>query len=57
VITILDTEMTDLIHSVSKMLSSLKEKGKNKALWWNNRSIILRTASQYAGGSVQSDLR
>ena len=57
VITILDTEMTGLNHSVSKMLSSLKEKGKNKVLWWNNRSIILHTASQYAGKSVQSNLR
>lgn len=57
VITILDTEMTELIHSVSKMLSSLKEKGKNKVLWWNNRSIILHNASQYAGESVQSDFR
>ena len=57
VITILDTEMTELIHSVSKMLSSLKEKGKNKVLWWNNRSILLRTASQYAGESVQSGFR
>jgi hypothetical protein len=56
-ITILDTEMTELIHSVSKMLSSLKEKGKNKVLWWNNRSIILHAASQYAGESVQSDFR
>ena len=57
VITILDTEMTELIHSVSKMLSSLKEKGKNKVLWWNNRSLLLRTASQYAGESVQPDFR
>jgi len=57
VITILDTEMTELIYSVSKMLSSLKEKGKDKVLWWNNRSIILHTASQYAGESVQSDFR
>ncbi len=56
VITILDTEMTELIHSVSKMLSSLKEKGKNKILWWNNRSILLRTASQYDGQSVRPDL-
>jgi hypothetical protein len=55
VITILDTEMTELIHSVSKMLSSLKEKGKNKVLWWNNRSLLLRTASQYAGESVLPD--
>ena len=55
VITILDTEMTELVHSVSRMLSSLKEKGKNKVLWWNNRSVLLRTASQYAGESVRPD--
>ena len=47
IITILDTEMTELFQSVSNMLSSLKEKGKNKVLWWNNRSVLLRTASQY----------
>jgi hypothetical protein len=33
--------------------NALKEKGKNKILWWNNRSVLLRTASQYAGESVQ----
>ena len=38
-ITILDTEMTELIQSVSKMLSSLKEKGKNKVL--DRYSIIV----------------
>ena len=57
VITILDTEMTELIHSVAGMLASLKEKGKNKVLWWNNRSILLRTASQYAGQNVRPDFR
>ena len=55
VITILDTEMTELIHAVSKMLNSLKEKGKNKVLWWNNRSLLLRTDSQYAATNVRSD--
>ena len=49
VIIILYTEMTELIHVVSKMLSSFKEKGKNKVLWWSNRCILLRTDSQYAG--------
>ena len=47
VITILDTEMTELIQSISNMLAALKEKGKNKVLWWNNRSVLLRTATQY----------
>ena len=57
VITILDAEMTDLIHSVSRMLVSLKEEGKNKALWWNNRSVLLSTAGQYSGQCVQPSLR
>ena len=47
VISILDGDGTELIHSVSKMLSRLKEKGKNKVLWWNNRSVLLRIADQY----------
>ncbi|MEA3225654.1 MAG: transposase [Planctomycetota bacterium] len=47
VVTILDTEMTELIQAVSNMLDTLKEKGKNKVLWWNNRSVLLRTANQY----------
>jgi len=45
VITILDTEITELVHFVSKMLSSLKEKGKNKVLWWNNRNVLLCNAA------------
>ncbi len=56
VITILDTEMTELIHAVSKMLSSLKENGKNKVLWWNNRSVLLRTNSQYDILTVRPDI-
>ena len=47
--TILDGEMTDLIQSTSAMLSSLKDRGKNKVLWWNNRSVLLCTANQYDG--------
>ncbi|MDP6736601.1 MAG: transposase [Nitrospinaceae bacterium] len=47
VVTILDTEMTELIQAVDNMLDSLKEKGKNKVLWWNNRGVLLRTANQY----------
>jgi hypothetical protein len=49
VVTILDGEMTDLIQSTSAMLSSLKDRGKNKVLWWNNRSVLLCTANQYDG--------
>ena len=47
VISILDGDGTELIHSVSKMLNVLKEKGKNKVLWWNNRSVLLRVEDQY----------
>ena len=47
VVTILDTEMTELIQAVSNMLDNLKEKGKNEVLWWNNRSVLLRTENQY----------
>ena len=47
VISILDGGDTSLVQSVSKMLSLLKEKGKNKVLWWNNRSVLLRVANQY----------
>lgn len=56
VITILDSQMTDIIESVSGMLASLKEKGKNKVLWWNNRSVLLRADSQYYAQSVQPNL-
>jgi len=56
VITILDSQMTDIIESVSGMLASLKEKGKNKVLWWNNRSVLLRADSQYYVQSVQPNL-
>jgi len=38
VLTILDREKKGTIENyVSKMLLSLKEKGGNKVLWWNNR--------------------
>ena len=47
VMSILDGEDTKLVHSVSQMLNKLKEKGKNKVLWWNNRSVLLRVANQY----------
>ena len=29
------------------MLLSLKEKEKNKVLWWNNRSVLLYAKNQY----------
>ena len=56
VITILDAEMTELIYAVSRILNSLKENGNNKVLWWNNRSGLLRTTSQYDILTVRSDI-
>jgi hypothetical protein len=47
VISILDGNATELVQSVSKMFSRLKEEGKNKVLWWNNRSVLLNVADQY----------
>jgi len=54
--TILDTEMTELIHSIACMLSTFKEKGKNKVLWRNNRSILLSTDGQYDSRGVRLEL-
>ena len=47
-LTILDSEMTGVTHAASTMLMRMKEQGKNKVLWWNNRSLILRACNQYA---------
>lgn len=48
ILTLLDRQKKGTIEDhVSKMLLSLKEKGKNKVLWWNNRSIFLCAKNQY----------
>ena len=48
ILTLLDWQKKETIEDhVSKMLLSLKEKGKNKVLWWNNRSIFLYAKNQY----------
>jgi hypothetical protein len=48
ILTLLDWQKKGTIEDhVSKMLLSLKEKGKNKVLWWNNRSIFLCAKNQY----------
>ena len=48
VLTILDWQKKGTIeYEVSKMLLSLKEKEKNKVLWWNNRSVLLYAKNQY----------
>ncbi len=41
--------MTGVTDAASKMLMRMKEEGKNKVLWWNNRSLVLRASDQYAG--------
>ncbi|GAJ05259.1 unnamed protein product, partial [marine sediment metagenome] len=48
-LTILDSEMSGVTDAASTMLMRMKEEGKNKVLWWNNRSLILRARNQYAG--------
>ncbi|MFV9645101.1 MAG: hypothetical protein ACNYWU_04690, partial [Desulfobacterales bacterium] len=48
ILTLLDWQKKGTIEDrVSNMLLSLKEKGKNKVLWWNNRSIFLCAKNQY----------
>ena len=48
VLTILDWQKKGTIENeVSNMLLSLKEKEKNKVLWWNNRSVLLYAKNQY----------
>jgi hypothetical protein len=48
ILTLLDWQKKETIEDhISKMLLSLKEKGKNKVLWWNNRSIFLCAKNQY----------
>ncbi len=46
-LTLLDTKDNKLVTEVKKMLNTTKEIGKNKVLWWNNRSIILDTKNQF----------
>lgn len=46
-LTILDSPQNELIRDVRDMLRALKEKGKNKVLWWNNRGIFLRSQNQF----------
>ena len=48
ILTLLDWQNKGSVENhVSKMLLTLKEKGKNKVLWWNNRSIFLCAKNQY----------
>ncbi|MBA7581497.1 hypothetical protein ES708_23402 [subsurface metagenome] len=47
VITVLDSQNNKFITDIKNMLDQLKEKGGNKVLWWNNRSIILKSKNQF----------
>ena len=46
-LTILDSPQNEIIRDVGDMLRALKEKGKNKVLWWNNRGIFLHSQNQF----------
>jgi len=48
-LTILDSEMTGVTDAASTMLMRMQKEGRNKVLWWNNRSLLLRARNQYAG--------
>jgi hypothetical protein len=44
----LDVSSDDKLHNdVSKMLQNLKEKGKNKVMWWYQKSIFLKLEEQF----------
>ncbi len=47
VLTFLEAQPNDLEIRTQKMLQEWKKDEKNKVLWWNNRSILLKTKSQY----------
>ncbi len=46
-ITILDNQRDKITTEVKNMLDDMKKIGKNKVLWWNNRSIILENINQF----------
>jgi hypothetical protein len=44
----LDVSPDDKLHNdVSKMLQNLKEKGKNKVMWWYQKLIFLKLEEQF----------
>ena len=49
VLTLLDWQDEGTVEKqVSDMLLNLKQKGKNKVLWWNNRGVLLQAKNQYS---------
>jgi len=38
----------NLYKEVSKMLQRLKEEGKNKVIWWDQRSILFESKEQFS---------
>lgn len=52
VITFIDTGCHKHFSAVSEILRKMKEDGRNKVLWWNNRGILIKSNCQYPGKSV-----
>lgn len=46
-ITLLDMKPNKLTTQLEKMFDDLRQAGKNKVLWWNNRGIRIRTDCQF----------
>ena len=48
ILTNLDVPTDDNLHrEVSKMLQNLKEKGNNKVMWWDQKSILFESEEQF----------
>lgn len=47
VITFIDTGCYKHFSVVSEILRKMKEDGRNKVLWWNNRGILIKSNCQY----------
>jgi len=47
ILTFLDSSGNELEKQVAALLDKRKDEGKNKVLWWNNRSVLVRFENQY----------
>jgi len=47
VVTLLDTEGSEVDKKVAKRLDERLKIGSNKVLWLGNREVVFRTANQY----------
>jgi len=52
ILTLLDTDGSDLEKRVAAMLEQRMQQGRNKVLWWGNRGLILRFNNQYKTDKV-----